>query len=152
MRSEDSVQCFLRWRGEICISHLLLSCTFIWLWTWEIQRLTCWWDQSSWGSFQLSGGFSLFPLLQRLLGAEAAVLAVLVTLRSWKMDCTDCRAKLGKPPGVETRVAILTSLFFLASSPLNIVSTLAFEVKLLFCQLCKTLRPRWQSFWLLCRL
>lgn len=34
------------------------------------------------GSFQLSGSFSCFPLLQRLPRAEAEVLAVLVTLRS----------------------------------------------------------------------
>lgn len=46
---------------------------------------------------------------------------------------------------VEIRVAnisILTSLFFLASSPLNIVFTLAVEMKLLFGQVCKTFKTK----------
>jgi len=80
MRSEDSVESFLRWRGEICISHLLLSCTFYQLWSWEVRRLTC----SLVGPVFLRVfpviNFSRF-LLQRLLRAEAVVLAVLNHLK-----------------------------------------------------------------------
>lgn len=42
---------------------------------------------------------------------------------------------------------ISIDMLFLASSPLNIVAAL--EMELLFAQLCKTLRPRWQFLTLL---